>query len=87
MIEKEILLAAVRLDATREALALLTKDGSDKDIGRRTLLLAYVLDPSLIGTQRQLARRLGVTEGRGSQMLKVLRRHFSSNSPAWLTLR
>jgi hypothetical protein len=72
----ETLLAAVRLKILRDTFRPLVKDGSDREIGRKVLLLAYCLDPAAIGTQRELARRLGVTEGRSSQMLKVIRRSF-----------
>lgn len=41
-------------------------------IGRRALLIHHVLDGNR-GTQRRLARRLGVTEARASQGLKALR--------------
>jgi len=81
----EIFLTAARLAGAREVLKLLTKAGTDREVGRKTLLLAFLLDPAAFGTQRNLARRLAVTEGRASQMLKVLRRHFQSNSPSWLT--
>lgn len=77
--------ALARISGAREALELLTREGSDRDVGRRALLLAYLIAPDLIGTQRDLAKRLGVTEGRASQMLKVLRRHFGSKPPGWLT--
>jgi hypothetical protein len=71
----EILLAAVRLDAIREVLMIITADGAtDKQAGRKALLLSYLLEPGMIGTQRQLARRMGVSPGRCSQMLTALRR-------------
>ena len=72
----EILLTAARLAAVREALALLTKDGSDKEVGRKCLLLAYLLGCSPCETQRELAAKLGVSESRVSRMCKVLRPHF-----------
>ena len=75
----ELLLTAVQLAVVRAALELLTKAGNEKEVGRKTLLLAYLLAPDLIGTQRDLAKRIGVTEGRASQMLKVLRRHYRTN--------
>jgi hypothetical protein len=72
----EIVLALTRLAAVREVLELVTGDGSDRDAGRRALLLLYIIAPKTIGTQGDLARRLGVSEGRVSQMLKPLRRHL-----------
>ena len=72
----ELALALTRLAAVREVLELVTGDGSDRDAGRRALLLLYIIAPKTIGTQGDLARRLGVSEGRASQMLKPLRRHL-----------
>jgi hypothetical protein len=70
------LLTILRLHTVREALAPLVKSGTDKEVGRKALLTAFLIDPGLIGTQRDLARRMGVSEGRASQMLKVIRREF-----------
>ena len=72
----EILLALAKLQGARETLELITADGGDQAAGRKALLLAYLLTPEAIGTQGDLARRLGVSEGRCSQMLKPLRRHL-----------
>ena len=72
----ELALALTRLAAVREVLELVTGEGSDRDAGRKALLLAYLIAPKTIGTQGDLARRLGVSEGRVSQMLKPLRRHL-----------
>ena len=72
----EIVLALAKLQGAREVLELVTGEGSDRDAGRKALLLAYLLTPEAIGTQGDLARRLGVSEGRCSQMLKPLRRHL-----------
>ena len=80
-------IALAKLAGAREALALVTKDADASQAGRKALLLCYVIAPEEIGTQRELARRLGVTEGRASQMLKVLRCHSCHNAPAWLTPR
>jgi len=83
MIQKENdriaeLLALARLDAIHEALAMLT-DGveSDSQAGRRALLLAFCIDRHLVGNQRDLARRLGVSQARASQMLKSMRKALS----------
>jgi len=83
----ELALAALRLQAVRSVLESVTREADDRAAGRRALLLAYIVAPELIGTQRQLAARLGVTEGRASQMLKVLRRHFSKKFPALVDSR
>ena len=72
----EILLALAKLQGARETLELITADGGDQAAGRKALLLAYLIAPKTIGTQGDLARRLGVSEGRVSQMLKPLRRHL-----------
>lgn len=83
----ELALALARLQGAQEILAKLARDGADvQTAGRRALLLAYIVDPSLIGTQRELARRMGgLSESRVSRMCKVLRRHLAHNSPVWLT--
>ena len=83
----EIVLALAKLQGAREVLELITAGGGDQAAGRKALLLAYLLTPEAIGTQGDLARRLGVSEGRCSQMLKPLRRHLLSNSPPGLTAR
>ena len=72
----EIVLALAKLQGAREVLELITAEGGDQAAGRKALLLAYLLTPEAIGTQGDLARRLGVSEGRCSQMLKPLRRHL-----------
>lgn len=70
----EAVALAIRLQATREVLALIAKgSGTDREAGRKALLLSYVMDKSIIGSQRELARRMGVSEARASQMLKSFR--------------
>ena len=83
----ELALALTKLQGAVEALELITAEGGDRAAGRKALLLAYLIAPKTIGTQGDLARRLGVSEGRVSQMLKPLRRHLLSNSPPGLTVR
>lgn len=78
-------LLLLRLASVRECLETVCASGDDRAVGRRALLLAYCLDPELIGTQRALAKRMGVTEARVSQMLKVLRRGYRKNSAFALT--
>lgn len=73
---------AIRTQATREVLALIANSDSDREAGRKALLLAFVIDKTLIGTQRELARKLGVTEGRASQMLKAFRERFAKGIPS-----
>ena len=70
------LLDAIRMLSVRECLQTLCASGSDRAVGRKTLLLAYAIDPALIGTQRDLAARMDVSEARISQMLKAVRRIF-----------
>jgi hypothetical protein len=83
----EAVALAIRAQATHELLALLSKSKTDKEAGRKALLIAFILDPALIGTQRELARRMGVSEGRASQMLKHIRRSFAHESAFKLTPR
>lgn len=83
----EAVAAALRLKATRDVLALLADSKTDREAGRKALLLAFMLDPALIGRQRELARRMGVTEGRASQMLKSLRRSLANKTEVRLTSR
>ncbi|MDB6023111.1 MAG: hypothetical protein JWQ04_2968 [Pedosphaera sp.] len=71
----------IRADATREILSLIVKGSSDREAGRRALLIAFVLDPALIGTQKELSRRIGVSEGRASQMLKTIRDSLGEKIP------
>ena len=68
---------AIRAQATREVLALIANSDSDREAGRKALLLAFVIDKQLIGTQRELAKKMGVSEGRASQMLKSFRERFA----------
>jgi len=76
----ELLAAVARLEVSRDLLAKLVKDSADAETaGKRTLLWAYVFDPGLVGTQRQLARRLGLSESRVSRMCKSLRRSMGAN--------
>ena len=71
----DAIITAICLATLRETLAMLTAESADsREVGRRTLLLAYATDATLIGSQRDLAKRLGVTEGRASQMLKAFRK-------------
>ena len=72
----EAALLCAKLQGAREVLELITAGGGDQAAGRKALLLAYLIAPKTIGTQGDLARRLGVSEGRCSQMLKPLRRHL-----------
>ena len=71
----ELVLAVVKMQAVRECLAKLTQSGTAEQVGRKVLLTAFLLDRSLIGRQKDLAKRLGVTPGRASQMLNSVRRH------------
>jgi DNA-binding MarR family transcriptional regulator len=72
----ELVMTVVRMQAVRECLAKLTKSGTAEQVGRKVLLTAFLLDRSIIGRQKDLAERLGVSEPRTSQMLKILRRNF-----------
>jgi hypothetical protein len=78
----ELLATAQRLQSAKEDMAMLARGGTAQEVGRRCLLLCYIIAPDLIGTQRELARRLGVTEGRASQMLKAVRRNLGAHLTA-----
>jgi hypothetical protein len=74
----EAALTLARLAGARDLAELAAKDNADAETaGRRVLLAAYALDPALIGTQRQLGSRMGLSESRVSRMCKVLRRSLS----------
>jgi len=47
-----------------------------KGVGQKAIVAAWLIQP--IGTQRDLARRLGVTEARASQLIKEVRADLSS---------
>ncbi|MGD0258969.1 MAG: hypothetical protein ABSD29_04000 [Verrucomicrobiota bacterium] len=75
-------LALVRLAAAHELLGVLVKTGTERQIGRRCLLLALAIDPILVGgNQRQLAARLRRSEARISQEVKAMRPYFGSIIP------
>jgi DNA-binding MarR family transcriptional regulator len=67
-------LALVRLAAAREVLVIVTKDANARQAGTKVHLLAFAMGCSPCKTQKELARRLGVTPGRACQMLRVLNR-------------
>lgn len=71
----QVEITIARLAATRDVIASLAADGDAATIGRKVLLLDYILAPR--GTQRALAARLGVTPARACQMLRTLRRGLS----------
>jgi hypothetical protein len=73
----QIAALAIRLQASRELLAILANSESDKEAGRKALLLAWILEPELIGSQKELARKMGVSQARVSQMLRHMRLSFS----------
>lgn len=76
----EILLAAVRLAATRETLQTITADADAKQAGTKAHLLAFILGASPCKTQKELAGKLGVTPGRVCQMVRVLNRSYGKRS-------
>ena len=77
----------IRLAAAAELLRLITTNADAKRAGTKAHLLAFIIECSPCATQRDLAKRLGVSEGRCSQMLKVFRRHYGRDSAVRLTLR
>jgi hypothetical protein len=72
-----------RLETIRALVSWLTSGRvGPLQVGRRVLLIHHVLDGQR-GTQRKLARKLGVSEARASQGLKALRvalRHLADGS-------
>jgi hypothetical protein len=72
--------AAFRLLAARELLTPLAR-GTGRQIGRRVLLLAFILGATPERTQRQLARRLKVSEARISQEMRPILAQFRQIFP------
>jgi hypothetical protein len=72
----EALLLAAQFQAVSELLSVLVNSASDREAGRKALLIAFIVDKKLIGTQRDLAKKMAVTEARASQMLKSFRANF-----------
>ena len=67
----------LRTETMLATLAFLDCGGnaSVQDIGRRAMLLNHLVNP--VGTQRELAERIGTTPARASQLLKPLRRQMA----------
>lgn len=80
--------AAERQEILTRTLQFLTgQNAKAAHIGKRVLLLAHLVGKSRCRTQRELAKRLGYTEGRASQALKVARAELAmlarvSSAPA-----
>ena len=72
----------VRVAAGHELLEVLVRTGSERQIGRSALLLAFLLGATPQKTQRGLSRRLKVSEARISQEMRAIREAFPwLNSP------
>ncbi len=69
--------ARLRQETLCRLLQCLTTKANARQAGQRALLLSYLLHIGDCRTQRQLAKRLGVTPGRVSQGLNSLRREFA----------
>ncbi len=69
--------ARLRQETLCRFLAFITAKKDARQVGRRVLLLAFLLRVGDCRTQRALARRLKVTEGAISQKLKSLKREFA----------
>jgi hypothetical protein len=70
-------LACLRREVVVQLFQMLTAGGANaKQIGRRVLLMAFLLGQSDCKTQRQLARRLGVTPEYVSRAIKSLKAEF-----------
>lgn len=83
--KSRLLIAAVELRAVRDALQLIAAGGTVADAGRRALLLAFIIAPETIGTQAALAKRLGVSRARVTQMLNTMRKGFANKTARELT--
>jgi hypothetical protein len=66
-----------RRHATAALLELLTTNATPREAGQRAFLLAHRLKLSGCKTKRELADRMGLTEGRVSQITKVFDAHLS----------
>lgn len=72
--------ARVRREVIRRLLNFLTADeAAALAVGRRVILLVHLLGGDRAKTQRELARRLGLSFGRISQMLNALKRCIRKN--------
>ena len=73
--------AIIRILAARELLGALVREGTERQIGRRALLLSFILGATPERTQRQLARRLKVSEARISQEMRPILAQFRQLFP------
>jgi hypothetical protein len=78
--DTEAALLLVRLAAAHELLEVLTKTGTERQIGRSALLLAFILGATPEKSQRNLSRRLKISEAAISLQMKAIREVFP-----WLT--
>lgn len=69
--------AQIRIEALRNLLGFLTSGADATACGQRVHLIAYMIKQSECRTQRELAKRLGLTPGRISQALNEVRRELS----------
>lgn len=64
--------------AIARLLEILNEGGDPETIGRRALMAGRLFRATDFSTQAELARHLGLTEGRVSQLLKELRESILS---------
>ena len=78
--DTEAAILLVRVAAAHELLGVLVKTGSERQIGRACIMLAFILGATPEKSQRNLSRRLKRSEARISQEMKAIREAFP-----WLT--
>ena len=79
--EEDLRLA--RMEAVFRLLQLLTAKSAPTQIARRVILLSHLAGIPHHQTQRQLAKRLRLTEGRVSQGLKTARSQLAELARDW----
>ncbi len=73
----ETAVLAIRVAAMRELLTTLTAGETPIDVGRRAILVDFILNQKR-GKQSAIAKKMGVSRARVSQMVKRLRRELAT---------
>lgn len=71
---------AIRLETISNTIRFLSQNATGRQVGRRVMLIAYLLGQGGCKTQRDLAHRLGVSEGRVSKAVKSARQFLSGKT-------
>jgi hypothetical protein len=77
---RDIETARVRRDAIRRLIAFLATGRSPNEIGKRVMVLDFLLAPPEAAKQKDLARRLGVSKQRASAAIDFLREKIAALS-------